>query len=186
MRQLMQSRPNLKLICLGEGEGEAELRASCESLGLANVVRLVGYQQNVPDWLEAADINVLPSFYEGLPLTILEAMAAGLPTVASNVGGIPEAIEDGVSGLLVPPGDARELAKALSFLLRDEIICLQLGNAAKARVLREFDLAQQVSSTEKMYSQLCGARSAEATRQQSSDQAPGEEWSSPLPIECRK
>jgi len=157
MGQLLHSYPKLKLICVGEGEGEPELRALCESFGLAHCVRLVGYQQNVPEWLAAADINVLPSFYEGLPLTILEAMASKLPTVASNVGGIPEAIEDGVSGLLVPPGDPHRLAEALSALVRDVAMRGRIGRAAQARVSQSFDVEQQVKSTERMYLELCGA-----------------------------
>jgi glycosyltransferase involved in cell wall biosynthesis len=187
MRQLLHSSPKLKLICLGEGEEEPELRALCESFGLAHCVRLVGYQQNVPEWLKAADINVLPSFYEGLPLTILEAMASGLPTVASNVGGIPEAIEDGVSGLLVPPGDAHALAEALSFLLRDAATRTRMERAARARVLRSFVVEQQVGSTEKMYLELCGSQTDQETGQTSSDVfTASEERSSSLPLECRK
>jgi len=164
MRQLLPVYPKLKLVCLGEGEGEAEVRALCEDLGLANCVRLAGYQQNVPEWLAAADINVLPSFYEGLPLTILEAMASGVASVASNVGGIPEAIQDGVSGLLVPPGDSHRLAEALSLLLCDPPTCVRMGHAARERLLQSFVLEQQVSSTEKMYLELCGNLSTENTQ----------------------
>jgi glycosyltransferase involved in cell wall biosynthesis len=164
MRQLLPLYPKLKLICLGEGEGEPELRGLCESFGVAHCVQFVGYQRNVPEWLTAADINVLPSFYEGLPLTILEAMAAKLPTVASNVGGIPEAIEDGVSGLLVPPGDPHRLAEALSLLIGDVAMRERVGRAARARVLQSFDFEQQVSSTERMYLELCGALSDQESR----------------------
>lgn len=165
MRELSHFYPKLKLICLGEGEGEPELRNLCESFGLAHCVRLVGYQKNVPEWLAAADINVLPSFYEGLPLTILEAMAAGLPTVASHVGGIPEAIEDGVSGLLVPPGDPHSLADALSFLLRDASTRLRIGNAARARAGRQFVVEHQVGSTETLYLELCNSIAARHPKQ---------------------
>ena len=164
MRQLLPVYPKLKLVCLGEGEGEPELRALCESFGLADCVRMAGYQQNVPEWLAAADINVLPSFYEGLPLTILEAMASRLTTVASNVGGIPEAVQDGVSGLLVPPGDSHRLAEALSLLLCDPARCVRMGHAARERLLQSFVLEQQVSSTEKMYLELCGTLRTENTQ----------------------
>jgi glycosyltransferase involved in cell wall biosynthesis len=151
MLHLLRLYPRLKLVCLGEGELEPELRALCERLDLAESVRLVGHRRNVPEWLAAADINVLPSFYEGLPLTVLEAMASGLPSVASNVGGIPEAIEDGVSGLLVPAGDPRPLAEAISILLRDRGKRARFGQAARARALESFDYGRQVRATERMY-----------------------------------
>jgi glycosyltransferase involved in cell wall biosynthesis len=165
MRELSHSYSKLKLICLGEGEGESQLRNLCESFGLAHCIRLVGYQKNVPEWLAAADINVLPSFYEGLPLTVLEAMAVGLPTVASNVGGIPEAIEDGVSGLLVPPKDPHSLANALSFLLRDAATRVRIGDAARARAGRHFAIEHQVSSTEALYLELCSSITARYPKQ---------------------
>jgi glycosyltransferase involved in cell wall biosynthesis len=177
----LPSHPKLKLICLGEGEEQAELRTASESLGLAHCVRLVGFQPNVPVWLAAADINVLPTFYEGLPLTILEAMASGLPTVASNVGGIPEVIEDGVSGLLVPAGDIQRLAKAVASLVRDPATRVRIGHAARARVLRSFSFQQQIRCTEKMYLELCGAVSAHEIGQTNSHMlASSEEGSFPL------
>lgn len=157
MQLLLRSNLNAKLICLGEGTGESELLEWCRTSGIADSVRFVGYQPNIPEWLAAADINVLPSFYEGFPLTILEAMASGVPTVASQVGGIPEAIQDGVNGLLVPPGDPRKLADALSLLLRDPSVRKRFGQAARACVLNKFSLEQQVSSTENVYLNLCNA-----------------------------
>jgi glycosyltransferase involved in cell wall biosynthesis len=169
IRELRPVCPLLKVVCLGEGEDERELQALTEKYGIADCVRLVGYQQNVPEWLAAADINVLPSFYEGLPLTVLEAMASALPTVATNVGGIPEAIENGVSGLLVPAGDVRALVEALSLLLRDPARRAQIGHAARERLLRSFVLEQQVVQTEKMYLDLCGACSGQPVQPRSSD-----------------
>lgn len=177
MRQLFDSYPKLKLICLGEGEEERELRAFSESLGLAHCVRFAGYQHDVPVWLKAADINVLPSFYEGLPLTTLEAMAASLPTVASNVGGIPEAIEDGVSGLLVPPGDAHRLAQALALLLQESATCERMARAAHARVSRDFVFEKQVSGTEKLYLDLCGSLTMPSA-ENAKDLTP-DDWPSP-------
>ena len=156
MRQLLSVYPKLKLICVGEGDGETEIRRLRDELELANHVTLAGYQPNVPEWLKAADINVLPSFYEGFPLTILEAMASGLPTVATYVGGIPEAIEDGVSGILVPPGSAEKLADALSFLLSETETRERMGEAASLRASQRFGIEQQVRDTEKMYLELCG------------------------------
>jgi glycosyltransferase involved in cell wall biosynthesis len=156
MRRLLNVYPKLKLICLGEGDGETEIRRLCDELGFAMNVRFAGYQPNVSEWLNAGDINVLPSFYEGLPLTILEAMASGLPTVASRVGGIPEAIEDGISGLLVPPGSPEKLAGALSYLLSHVEVRERMGKVACLRASRWFGIQQQVRNTERMYLELCG------------------------------
>ncbi|HZQ53531.1 MAG TPA: glycosyltransferase family 4 protein [Bryobacteraceae bacterium] len=158
MRQLLRSHPNLKLICLGEGEREPELRGLCEQLGLSACIRFEGYRQNVPEWLAAADINVLPTFYEGFPLTVLEAMGSGLPTVASNVGGIPEAINHGREGLLVPPGDSHKLADAIALLAGNAARRREMGRAARKRLHENFVLEQQVRSTEEMYMDLCGNR----------------------------
>lgn len=187
MRHLVSVHPKLKLVCVGEGEKETEIRRYCDELELTKFVHFAGYQPNVQEWLKAADINVLPSFYEGLPLTVLEAMASGLPSVASQVGGIPEAIEDGVSGLLVPPGSPEKLAEALSFLLSHAEERQQMGKAACFRASRLFGIEQQVRETEKMYLELCGAPLHEAAGQIAEMRAPKEEYSSlPMPMACRK
>lgn len=187
MKHLLPSFPKLKLICLGEGDGEGEVRASCGALGLSHCVRIPGQQTNVADWLKAADINVLPSFYEGLPLTILEAMASALPSVATQVGGIVDAIENGVSGLLVPPGDAMQLAEALSFLLRDAELRKRMGIAAYLRAARRFGIEQQICNMERTYLDLCGAPEDELEEARAKGLAPQEERvSSFIPIECGK
>ena len=173
--QLLPSFPNLKLICLGEGEAEAEVRGQCDALGVSQCVRMPGHQNNVVDWLGAADINVLPSFYEGLPLSILEAMASTLPSVATQVGGIVDAIENGVSGLLVPSGNAVKLAEALAFLLRDAEARKRMGNAAYLRVSRHFSIEQQMSNTEKTYLDLCGAPEQESNEARAAALEPEEE-----------
>ncbi|MFZ0745164.1 MAG: glycosyltransferase family 4 protein [Terracidiphilus sp.] len=165
MRDLLDRRASVKLICLGEGEEEVVVRRLCHELGLARHVKIEGYQPNVAEWLQAADINVLPTYYEGLPLTVLEAMASALPTVASNVGGIPELVEDGVSGRLVPPGEPESLADALSMLLSQPELRKRMGRAAYSRVSRCFSLDQQVRNTERLYLELCGAPLIDEPRQ---------------------
>lgn len=157
IRDLLDRRAKVKLICLGEGDEQAEIRRLVNILGLEQHVRIEGYQTNVAVWLQAADINVLPTYYEGLPLTVLEAMASGLPTVASNVGGIPEMVEDGISGWLVPSGDPKKLADALSVLVWQPEERKRMGEAAYSCVCRCFSLDQQVRNTEKLYLELCGA-----------------------------
>jgi glycosyltransferase involved in cell wall biosynthesis len=94
---------------------------------------------DVPRFLAAIDVLVAPSHDEGLPRTVLEAMAMRVPVVASSVGGIPEAVEDGVSGLLVAPGDPSGLAVAIGRILDDEAMASRMGEAGRRRVLSEFD-----------------------------------------------
>lgn len=176
IQELASRHSQVKLVLLGEGEEQPEMRALCTSLGITEKVRFAGFQPNVAEWLSAADINVLPTFYEGFPLTILEAMAAGLPTVASNVGGIPEAIEDGSSGLLVPPGDARKLAAAISGLVGNAEARTRIGNAARTRVMQHFTFKQQVKATENLYLNLLGPSQTNERPLQSF--VPRKEWPS--------
>jgi glycosyltransferase involved in cell wall biosynthesis/uncharacterized membrane protein len=128
--------------CLvGEGPGRAAVAAEARRR-LAERVELPGMRRDVPGLLAAADILVLSSRSEGLPISILEAMAAGLPVVATNVGGVSELVGDGATGFLVPPGDAKALAAALERLRRDPPLRKRFGAAARRRAERDFDLAR--------------------------------------------
>jgi glycosyltransferase involved in cell wall biosynthesis len=103
-------------------------------------VRLLGERRDIPELLGAADVFVLPSRSEGLPVSVLEAMVAGLPVVASRVGGVPELVAEGETGLLVAPGNSDELAAALKRVLADRELRRRLGTAGRARVEQQFDL----------------------------------------------
>jgi glycosyltransferase involved in cell wall biosynthesis len=120
------------------GAYERLLRAEAERLGVDGRVVFSGYRADVPALLAGCDVFCLPSRAEGLPLVVLEAMAQGKPVVATAVGGTPELVADGVTGVLVAPGDAEALADALSALLADPERARQLGEAGRERVLREF------------------------------------------------
>jgi len=133
--------PGLAVAIAGRGEEETRLRALARELGVAERVHLLGLRDDVPELLAAADLFVHPSRSEGLPLAVLEAMAAGLPVVASRVGGIPEAVEDGVTGLLVPPEDPDALAAALGTLASDPPRRAALARAGRTRAEAEFSLA---------------------------------------------
>ena len=111
----------------------------------------MGRQTNVPDWLALADIVVLPSLYEGLPLAAIEALAAGRPMVATAVDGTPEVIVDGQTGLLVPAGDVSALAGALTTALRDPSLRRRLAQAGREHVLQFFSEERQVTRTEALY-----------------------------------
>ena len=127
-------------LLVGDGPDRPELEASIRALGLEDTVTLAGSRSDVPALLAAADVFVLSSRSEGAPFSILEAMAAGLPVVASNVGGVGELVVDGETGLLVPPADPGRLAEALRRVLRDAALRRRLGAAGRARAAERFDL----------------------------------------------
>jgi glycosyltransferase involved in cell wall biosynthesis len=123
---------------VGDGPDREAVEAEVRRLGLAERVKLAGDRRDVPELLAEGDVFVLSTASEGLPMSILEAMAAGLPVVASHVGGIPEVVEDGRTGLLVPPGDDRALAAAIGRLVADPGLQAELGRAGHDRARRCF------------------------------------------------
>ena len=143
--------PNIRLICLGTGALKDELTKIARDLGLENIVRFVGFRSNVGDWLAAVDIGVLPSFYEGLPLTAVETLAAGIPLVATAVDGTPEVVIDGETGHLVPPGDPAAMAEAIGRLARQPELRRKFGLAGRYRVLKRFRIQRQVKQTSDLY-----------------------------------
>jgi glycosyltransferase involved in cell wall biosynthesis len=131
-----------------------ELQALADALGISDRVTFTGRRSDVPDILGAADIAVMPSLNEALSNALLESMAAGAPVVATRVGGTPEALTDGETGLLVPPGDAAAIAAAVSRLLDDPELACRLGRAARARIDDQFSVGRMVSATENLYGEL--------------------------------
>jgi glycosyltransferase involved in cell wall biosynthesis len=125
---------------VGDGPQRAELEALRTQLGLEDRVRLEGDRRDVPAVLADADAFVLSSRSEGLPVSVLEAMAAGLPVVASAVGGVGELVVDGETGMLVPPADAEALAAALATIVADPALRRRLGEAGHGRAEELFDL----------------------------------------------
>jgi glycosyltransferase involved in cell wall biosynthesis len=137
---VVRERPQARLVLLGDGEQRAALEAQIARLGLGAAVDLAGAvpRAATADWLRRADVFCLPSTYEGFPLAILEAMAEGLPVVATRVAGVPEAVEDGASGLLVVPEDDRALATALLALLGDPERRRAFGARGRALLAERF------------------------------------------------
>lgn len=152
----VQQRPYVLIV--GDGPERASLQSHATALGLTHDVRFMGNRADVPQLLGAADIFVLSSLLEGLPLALLEAMAAGVPTIATAVGGIPEVIEEGKSGLLVPPADADALASALQHLLNDPQRQAALRQHAQARFHQYFSMQQFVVAHERLYEELMNER----------------------------
>jgi len=138
MPALLEEFPNLKLGICGDGTLRKKLTVQIGELGLSESVKLLGIWDNVTGFLAVADIFVLPSRWEGLPIALLEGMSAGLPVVATNVEGVDEVVEDGEHGFLVPVEDVEELTKAILKLLKDKQLRLKMGAASKAHVLEYY------------------------------------------------
>lgn len=134
----MPANPGRTFLFVGEGELFDEVKEKRDRLGLGDSVVMTGVRNDIPRVLAASDIMVMPSIIEGLPNAILEAMAAGLPVVATDVGGHPEIIEDGRTGLLVPPGNGEALVRAMERLSDDPGLCREMGAAGREKVTGAF------------------------------------------------
>jgi glycosyltransferase involved in cell wall biosynthesis len=145
----------MSLLVVGDGPNRARLELLAQRAELAGRVRFLGALSDVRPVLAAADLFVLPSRAEALPLSLLEAMSAGLPVVASSVGGIPEVVEHDRTGLLVPPGDERALAAALVELL-DQPLRDRLGCAARGWAVQNADIRDLAARYESLYTTLLG------------------------------
>ena len=154
LKDVLRDFPHARLVCVGEGALRPALEAELQRLELTASVRFVGYQSKVQDWLSFADVCVLPSFFEGLPLTAIECLAAGRAMVATAVDGTPEVVIHEKTGLTVLAGDASGLATAIVRLLRDPGLRTRLGAAGRSRVEAHFNLARQVRETEALYCEL--------------------------------
>lgn len=152
-RRALADNPRLVMAAVGQGHLEDEVLALHDELGLGDRFRLLGYRRDVPAVLAAADLFVLGSVHEGLPVAVMEAMAAGLPVVATAVGGVPEAVADGVSGLVVPPRNADALADAVTRLVTEPELRARMGAAAAAASTR-FDIRTAVARQQQIYAEL--------------------------------
>jgi glycosyltransferase involved in cell wall biosynthesis len=134
--------PEAELTIAGDGPDRQALESLANSLNLGQAVRFLGYQSQgkVRELMARADIFAMSSFAEGVPVVLMEAMAAGVPVVSTNVAGIPELVEEGVSGYLVSPGDEAALAEKMSALLADGNLRSRFGAAGRKKVEREFDI----------------------------------------------
>jgi glycosyltransferase involved in cell wall biosynthesis len=144
----------LRCAILGDGPERPRLEALIRLHHLERSVWLLGEKGEIPSWLSAFDLYCLPSLWEGLPNALLEAMALGLPVVASGVDGIPEAVTSGKDGLLVRPAKPAALAAALKALVNDPAKAAALGAAAKAAVSERFTLRRMIGEYESAYASL--------------------------------
>jgi glycosyltransferase involved in cell wall biosynthesis len=140
----------------GDGSLRQSLEKAATRLGLKDDVRFLGFVSDIPAFLSQVDIFVLPSLFEGLGVSVLEAMAAEKPVIASRVGGLMEVVRDGTTGFLVSPGDAEGLASAIAKLAADRALSREMGQKGKARLKEHFTLAQMASKNEAYYYGLLG------------------------------
>jgi len=150
-----RENPAAGFVLFGEGALRGELERRVAELGLAGRFVLPGFRTDLDALLGAADVVVLPSFTEGLPNVALEASAAGVPVVATAVGGTPEAVADGETGLLVPPGRPDRIAARVGELRGDAGVRARLGAAGRERMRTEFTFDAQAEAYLKLLSSLC-------------------------------
>jgi glycosyltransferase involved in cell wall biosynthesis len=151
---LKQQGHRLKYYFAGVGSEMASLKKIAVQLGLAEEVVFMGFVSDVPALLSSVDLFVLPSLYEGLGVAALEAMAAGKPVVATRAGGLPELVEDQVTGFLVPPKDPGALARAIFQLFSQAGLLQEMGSKALDRVQRCFSMEQMARKNEEFYYEL--------------------------------
>jgi len=147
----------VRFFSVGRGPLLADLERAADAGGLAGHLRFLGARTDTPRLMAGADLFVLPSHQEGLPVALMEAMSAGLPVVATTVGGVPDVITDGVEGLLVPPGRAELLAEAVQRLARDPALRTRLADASSQRSAL-FDVRGAARAIESLYAELLHAR----------------------------
>lgn len=156
MRLLLHAEPQVGLVIAGDGELRAALEAQATALGIANHVHFTGFRRDVLAVLQGFEVFVFSSVLEGLGTSLLDAMALRKPVVATRAGGIPEVVQDGVTGLLVPPRDPAALARALVDVLRHPERSRAFGAAGRQRVEKYFTVERMAAQTLRVYRHLCG------------------------------
>jgi L-malate glycosyltransferase len=155
---VLQQFPDTRFVFAGDGDSRPAFEAQVAQLGLQHNFVFMGRRNDIPDVLASCDLAVLPSRAEGLPNAVLEYMAAGLPTVASHVGGNAELVEDGVTGILVPPGNSEALADALLRLLRDPELSRQIAARGQRLAAQNFSFERLIREVDELYTELLERR----------------------------
>jgi glycosyltransferase involved in cell wall biosynthesis len=153
---VLRERPDAGFVLFGDGPLRSELEQMISTKGLRDRFVFAGFRDDLSPWLPNLDLHVMSSFTEGLPVILLEASAAGITTVATNVGGIPEVIEDGKSGFLVSPGDASSLARQIVRLIDESGLRQSMGDTARETVRRYFSFANMSRAYHDLFRGLIG------------------------------
>jgi glycosyltransferase involved in cell wall biosynthesis len=146
--------PDTVFLIAGDGPEKAVLEKKARDLKVADRVVFLGQRNDVPELLNACDFFVLPSLLEGLPLSVLEAMSASRPVIATDIDGINEIIIDGENGLLVPPADPKALAEKIKLLLSDKSLAARLAVSGKETIIRNFTLEKMVKEVTDIYCEI--------------------------------
>jgi glycosyltransferase involved in cell wall biosynthesis len=154
MRMVRHSNQNLTLLLVGDGPLRGHLEAEVKRMGLERAVIFAGHQEQSYDFINIMDIFVLPSLHEGIPMVLLEALALKRPVIASRVGGIPEVIENGVSGLLVGREDVLSLANSIRELMKNQSRAIQFGQRGRDRLEHEFNAQLMAAKVSGIYQSL--------------------------------
>lgn len=153
---ILALNPACRFLIVGDGESRGEIEAAVRARGLQAAIHLLGVRSDIPQLLWLSDVFVLPSLWEGLPNVLLEAMAAGIPVVATDVDGVSEIVDDGKTGILIPPKDPDAIASAVNRLLHDEALADSLRRAARQAVTERFSPVKTTASYLELYSRLWG------------------------------
>jgi glycosyltransferase involved in cell wall biosynthesis len=159
-RLVLAEYPRAEFLMVGDGELRSRIEALADELNIAEKVHLVGWRKNVPQIMHAIDLLVLTSLWEGLPRVLPQAMAAGVPVVASDVNGSREAIRDGINGFLTQPHDIQGIAGKILYLLKHPEEARAMGRNGKGMV-QEFDIWTMLRQQEQLYARVCGASSGD-------------------------
>ncbi len=146
--------PGTRFLLVGDGPLRGSIEKLAQSLGIAQYLHFTGYRPDTAELARIYDVGILSSRVEVHPISLIEIMAAGVPVVAPRVGGIPEIVEDGVSGLLVRPGDPESLAKGILKVLRDPALAKKIGASARSRVLSDFTQKKMLGKIEELLKNL--------------------------------
>jgi colanic acid/amylovoran biosynthesis glycosyltransferase len=159
-KELLHRGVRIRLRLVGDGPDRKRLESAAQTLGISEHVIFEGARshERVLELYRNADIFALASFAEGIPVVLMEAMALGIPCVSTRITGIPELIEDGISGLLVPAADQEALAEALGRLVEDPDLCARIGLAARAKVVKDYNSLLNIRRVKALFEEFFGSQ----------------------------
>ena len=161
--KVLKKYSNFIVLFIGDGNLKNELISLTKKMNITDKVRFLGFREDIPELISITDIIVLPSLYEGLPLTLIEASAMGKPIIASNVDGTPDIVQDGITGLLFEKEDSEQLAKNLLQLLNDSSYAANMGIKGKEFVKNNFDCHKQIDKLQQHYINLLTSKKVNIT-----------------------